>query len=275
MRRTALFLVMAMVAPAVRAEPSRIVTAGSAVTEIVCALGLGPKVVAVDTSSRHLEETRDKPDIGYVRQLGAEGVLSQKPDLLIVSAEAGPPPVLEQIRAAGVNILAVDKAETLGSITGRIRAIAAATGRTQEGEALAAKVDAEVEALREKVSVTTERPSVIFLMARHGGNLMAAGRGTAAHAMIEASGGRNAGDSFEGYKPISPEIFAASAPDYIIVSESVGTDSAGFIGSVPGLAATPAGKNARVIRVEDTAFLGFGPRTPAAAMAVASVLQGS
>jgi len=274
MLRSATILAVLFSALAARAETPRLVTAGSAVTEIAVALGLAPQIVAVDTSSKHLAETREKPDIGYVRILGAEGILSQKPDLILVSGEAGPPPVLEQIRAAGVDVAVVPNGHSLDTIEGKIRAVAAATGRAQEGETLAAKVGAEIESLRAKVSLSAARPSVIFLMARHGGNLMAAGRGTAAHAMIEATGGRNAGESFEGYKPISPEIFAASAPDCVIVSESVGTDEKGFIGSVPGLDATPAGKNSRIIRVEDTAFLGFGPRTPAAAMAVASALQG-
>lgn len=273
MRRAAFILALSVAASAARAEAPRIVTAGSAVTEIVCALGLGTQLVAVDTSSKHLDETRDKPDIGYVRQLGAEGVLSQRPDLVIVSGEAGPPEVLDQIRAAGIGLLVVEKGETLESIPAKIRTIAKATGRGGQGDALAAKVEAETGDLRRKVAAGSEKPSVIFLMARHGGNLMAAGRGTAAHAMIEASGGCNAGDSFDGYKPLSPEIFAASAPDYVIVSESVGTDDAAFVDSVPGLPSTPAGKNSRIIRVDDTAFLGFGPRAPASAMAVAGVLQ--
>ena len=75
MLRPATILAVLLTALTVRAEPARIVTAGAAVTEIVSALGLAPQIVAVDTSSKHLEETRDKPDIGYVRMLGAEGIL--------------------------------------------------------------------------------------------------------------------------------------------------------------------------------------------------------
>jgi iron complex transport system substrate-binding protein len=107
MLRLATILAVLLGALPAQAEPARIVTAGSAVTEIAVALGLAPQLVAVDTSSKHLEETRDKPDIGYVRSLGAEGILSQQPDLVLVTGEAGPPPVLEQIRAAGVELVVV------------------------------------------------------------------------------------------------------------------------------------------------------------------------
>ena len=94
MLRPATFLAVLLTAFSARAEPARIVTAGVAVTVIVSGLGLGPQIVAVDTSSKNLEQARDKPDVGYVRMLGAEGILSQKPDLFLVSWEAGPPAVL-------------------------------------------------------------------------------------------------------------------------------------------------------------------------------------
>ena len=274
MLRPATILAVLLAALTARAEPARIVTGGSAVTEIAVALGLAPQIVAVDTSSKHLEETRDKPDVGYVRMLGAEGILSQKPDLVLVSGEAGPPPVLGQIKSAGVDLVVVPNGQSLDNIDDRIRAIAAATDRVAEGGKLIARVEADVQKLREATAGHEgERPGVVFLLARHGGNLMAAGSDTAAHAMIEASGGRNICADFTGYKPLSAEIFAAAKPDFVIVSESVGGDDAQLLAGIPGLGATPAGREMRVIRVDDAAFLGFGPRTPSAATEVAAALR--
>lgn len=274
MLRPATILAVLLSALPARAESPRLVTAGSAVTEIAAALGLAPQIVAVDTSGKEVEGMGDKPDVGYVRMLGAEGILSQKPDLVLVSGEAGPPPVLEQIRAAGVEVVVIPNGYSLDNIDDKIRTVAAATGRAEEGEKLIAKVEADVQTLRAATSGNQgERPGVVFLLARHGGNLMAAGRETAAHAMIEASGGRNIGADFTGYKPLSAEIFAAATPEFVIVSESVGGDDAQLLASVPGLGATPAGRALRVIRVDDAAFLGFGPRTPSAATEVAAALR--
>jgi iron complex transport system substrate-binding protein len=274
MLRSATILAVLLCAFTVRAEPSRVVTAGAAVTEIAAALGLGPRIVAVDTSGKEIEGMGDKPDVGYVRMLGAEGILSQKPDLVLVSGEAGPPPVLEQIRAAGVDVVVVPDAHSLDNIDDKIRIVAAATGRSADGEKLIARVEADVQSLRAATAASQgERPGVVFLLARHGGSLMAAGTETAAHAMIEASGGRNVCADFSGYKPLSAEIFAAATPDFVIVSESVGGDDAQLLASVPGLGATPAGRELRVIRVDDAAFLGFGPSTPSAATEVAAALR--
>ena len=274
MLRSATILAVLCFALVAHAESPRLVTAGSAVTEIAAALGLTPQIVAVDTSGKEIEGMENKPDVGYVRMLGAEGILSQKPDLVIVSGEAGPPPVLEQIKAAGVEVVVIPNGYSLDNIDDKIRAIAAATGRRGDGEKLVAKVEADLQTLRAATAGNQgERAGVVFLLARHGGNLMAAGRDTAAHAMIEASGGRNIGADFTGYKPLSAEIFAAATPDFVIVSKSVGGDDAQLLTSVPGLGATPSGRELRVIRVDDAAFLGFGPRTPSAATEVAAALR--
>jgi iron complex transport system substrate-binding protein len=274
MLRSATILAVLLSALTAQAEPARIVTAGSAVTEIAAALGLAPRIVAVDTSGKEIDGMGDKPDVGYVRMLGAEGILSQKPDLVLVSSEAGPAPVLEQIRAAGVDVVVVPNGHSLDNIDDTIRAVATATGRTEDGDKLITRVETDLRTLR---ATTTggdrERPGVVFLLARHGGALMAAGSDTAAHAMIEASGGRNICADFTGYQPLSAEIFAAATPDFVIVSESVGGNDAELLASVPGLGAAQAAGKLRVIRVDDAAFLGFGPRTPSAAAEVALALR--
>ncbi|MEX1110608.1 MAG: ABC transporter substrate-binding protein [Chthoniobacterales bacterium] len=274
MIRPATILAVLLAVPSVHAGSSRLITAGAAVTEIAGALGLAPQIVAVDTSGHEIEGMGDKPDVGYVRMLGAEGILAQKPDLVLVSGEAGPPPVLEQIKAAGVDVVVIPNGYSLDNIDDKILAIAAATGRVEDGDKLIAQVEADVKLLRTATAgLEGERPGVVFLLARQGGNLTAAGSGTAAHAMIEASGGRNICAAFTGYKPLSAEIFAAATPDFVIVSESVVGDDAQLLASVPGLGSTPAGRALRVIRIDDAAFLGFGPRTPAAAIEVAAALR--
>jgi iron complex transport system substrate-binding protein len=136
------------------------------------------------------------------------------------------------------------------------------------------RVEADVQALRAATAGSdSELPGVVFLLARHAGNLMAAGSDTAAHAMIEASGGRNICADFTGYQPLSAEIFAAATPDFVIVSESVCGNDAELLASVPGLGAAQAAGELRVIRVDDAAFLGFGPRAPSAAAEVALALR--
>ncbi|MFO8212236.1 ABC transporter substrate-binding protein, partial [Pseudomonas aeruginosa] len=61
------------------AAERRIVTVGPPVTELVFALGDGGSVVGRDTSSHHPQPVNDLPDVGYMRALSAEGVMSLDP----------------------------------------------------------------------------------------------------------------------------------------------------------------------------------------------------
>ena len=58
-----------------------VVSIGGDVTEIVYALGAGDRVIAVDITSREPKVARDLPQVGYMRQLSAEPILSLSPKL--------------------------------------------------------------------------------------------------------------------------------------------------------------------------------------------------
>ena len=54
---------------------ARRISARTRVTEIVYALALGKRVVAVDSTSRYRPSTAQLPDVGYRRALSAEHAL--------------------------------------------------------------------------------------------------------------------------------------------------------------------------------------------------------
>ncbi len=57
-------------------DPSRIVSIGGAITEILYALGFEDRIAGVDATSLYPPSAlRDKPNVGYMRQLSPEGVL--------------------------------------------------------------------------------------------------------------------------------------------------------------------------------------------------------
>lgn len=238
----------------------RIVTAGANVTEIVYALGRGASVVGADSSSVYPAETAALPKVGYARQLSAEGVLSLAPTLFLCTSDAGPESALEQIAKAGAKVVRVDASHDVGSACGRIREIGAALGIPEKGDALAESVRKEIDAATGEPR--DSGPSVLFIYARGGGTLNVSGSGTAAAAMIELAGGRNAISAYDGYKPLTAEAALAASPDVILLTTR-GLEAAGGIDGllqVPGLAETPAGKNRRVVAMDDVLLLGFGPR---------------
>ena len=74
---------------------SRVVSIGGAVTEIVYALGEEARLVARDTTSNYPPEATALPDVGYIRRLSPEGVMSVRPDLILSEEGAGPPEALK------------------------------------------------------------------------------------------------------------------------------------------------------------------------------------
>ena len=73
-------------------DTSRILSIGGDVTEILYALKAQGKIIAVDSTSQFpAEALKEKPNVGYLRALSAEGVLSTNPSVIIASKDAGPP----------------------------------------------------------------------------------------------------------------------------------------------------------------------------------------
>ena len=65
---------------------------------------------------------------------------------------------------------------------------------------------------------------------------------------------------------LNDEAVIAAKPDVVLVMDNAGDQSTSddALLANPGIAQTPAGQNAAVIRMDGSYLLGFGPRTPAA-----------
>lgn len=251
---------IAAILPFTSFATERIVTIGGDVTEIAYALGAGGEIVARDSTSLQPQAVQKLPDVGYMRMLNAEGILAMKPTMLLVSELAQPSLVLKQIADSGVNVVAVPGQTTPESVTVKINAVATALHQQEKGQALIKDYQQRLAA----VSNTPLPVKVLFVMSHGGLTPMAAGQNTAADAMIRAAGGSNAMQGFSRYRPLSQEGVIASAPDLLLVT-SDGVKALGGsegIWKLPGIALTPAGKNKRLLVVDDMALLGFGLETP-------------
>ena len=240
----------------------RIVTIGGGVTETAFALGAENQIVGVDTSSLYPEAATKLPQVGYQRQLAAEGVVSLKPTLVLATSDAGTPAALQQIEAAGIKIVSVPNDHTVAGATSRIRQIAAILNAGARGEELVKKLETDLQSAQTCVNSSGAKPKVLFIYARGAGAANVSGTNTAADEMIKLAGGVNAVTGFENYKPLTPEALVTAQPDVILLP-ALGLQSLGGADAVqqlPGVAQTPAGKNRRIMAVDDLLLLGFTPR---------------
>ena len=259
-----------------RAEPAplRVVSAGGAFTEIVFRLDAQALLVGTDTTSIFPAAAAALPKVGYLRQLSAEGVLSLKPTLLLTASEAGPPTVLQQLRAAGVQIVQGDGRHSIEALRGNVRLLGDALQRAERGRALDAELQRDWAATQAAITRRSPLARVLFVLSHAANQVQVAGTDTAADAMIRYAGGVNVMSAFSGYKPLAAEAVVAAAPEVIITTRQ-GLDALGGLDALlarPGLALTPAGKARRVYGPDALALLGFGPRLPQAARELAVAL---
>lgn len=272
--RLARLALLAMILPGAALAQQRVAAIGGDVTEIVYRLGQQDRLVARDTTSTYPPEALALPDLGYLRALSAEGVLAMEPDLVLMSAEAGPPETLAALASAGLAMVEIPEIPSAEGVGIRITTVAEALGVPEAGQALKAEVEAALEAAIAAADPgDAPRPRVLFVLSNSGGRLMGAGEGTAAAAIIAMAGAENAVGGFSGYKALGDEAVAASAPD-IVLSMQAGPARDAVAGTPdeyvhhPALAETPAGKAGRVISLPGSFLLGFGPRTPEAVTAL-------
>ncbi|MEQ8351940.1 MAG: hemin ABC transporter substrate-binding protein [Leptospiraceae bacterium] len=247
-----------LASPLFAEAPARIVSLNGSMTEILFAIGAGNQVVGVDTSSIHPPSAQKLPKVGYQRSISAEGVLSLKPDLIIGTAEAGPPPVLQQLRSSGVNLILFEDKWTPESTYAKILFAGKHSGHETEARALVSRMKDSIANLK--------RPSrkwkVLFIYARGPGMVQVSGTETQAHGMIELAGATNAVTGFQGFRPLTSEAMVGANPEVILIPTRALESIGGVDGllRIPGIALTDAGKNRRIISMDDLLLLGFSSR---------------
>ncbi|CAG1011964.1 MAG: hemin ABC transporter substrate-binding protein [Rhizobiaceae bacterium] len=256
-------------------DSSKLVAIGGSITEIVYALGEERRLIARDTTSVYPPAALALPDVGYMRQLSPEGVLSVGPSAVIALEGSGPREAIDVLKKASVPFLEVPETFDRDGIVVKIRAVGEALGVNDKAKTLAASVATDLDAAEKTTASIGERKRVMFLLSAQGGKLLASGSGTAADGVIRLAGAVNAVEGYEGYKPITDEAVITAAPDVILMMDRSGDpDPSADIFANPAIASTPAGQAKRLVRMDAAYLLGFGPRTAAAVRDLVAQLYG-
>ncbi|RBO52586.1 hemin ABC transporter substrate-binding protein [Rhodovulum sp. BSW8] len=273
MIRPLVALTLAALAALPAQAADRVVSLGGAVTEIVAALGEADRLVARDTTSSWPEAVTALPDVGYVRRLSAEGVLSVAPDLILAEEGAGPPEAVDLLKSAAIPFVVVPDGYDRDAVAAKIEAVAGALDVPEKGAALAAEVGRALDAAAAEAAEGPAR-RVLFVLSVQGGRLLASGRGTAADGIIRLAGGVNAVDAFEGYKPLTDEAVAQAAPEVILMMAREGAeDLAAEVLALPAVRTTPAAASGALVSMDGLYLLGFGPRTAQAVRDLSDALD--
>jgi iron complex transport system substrate-binding protein len=251
---------------------SRVVVLANGVAEIMNSLNARSILIGRDISSTE-EALADIPIVTSGHQVLSEQVIALKPDLVIVDASTGPKSAIDQIKAAGINVVQTPESWTLADISSKVAAVASAIGARQQGELLNRAIAAEIQ-----TSTLPSKPRIAFLYLRGTSSIyLMGGPGSGADSLISAIGAVDVGaQSLEyPFNTMTAEALATLNPNVIIVMTK-GLQSVGGLPGLlklPGVAQTQAGKSGAIIDVDDSLLLSFGPRTPSLVTSLAESVR--
>ncbi|CAN7726096.1 ABC transporter substrate-binding protein [Phyllobacterium sp. LjRoot231] len=258
-------------------DASRVVSIGGSITEIIFDLGEESRLVGRDTTSIYPEAANKLPDVGYMRALSPEGVLSINPTAIIAVEGSGPKEAIDVLKKASVPFVFIPENYTAASVSEKIRIVGKALGVDAKAETLSAEVEKNLAAAQAETKDIKVRKRVLFVLSAAGGKIMAAGTRTAANGIIELAGADNVVTEYSGYKTITDEAILTAKPDVILVMDGGGprtTTDADLLAN-RAIAATPAGQSKTIVRMGGQYLLGFGPRTAKAVHDLAKAFYGT
>jgi len=256
----------------------RIVCVSKQINEFMFAIHADSVIVGRDLTSVYPPQITKLTSVGYHRALSAEGIISLKPTELLTDGNLGPTGVVDQVKKVGIPVVIMSP----GSTPDSAQLLMANLGKQFHKEATADSIIAKWKAGMAAVLADTTKwagkpkPRVLIMhMGQIANNYLGMKSGSSGDQMIKWAGGVNALDSIGGMMRLTPEIIAKAAPDVIIATD-VGFDrlgSADKFAAMPGVAETPAGKNKKVYRVDETDVMYYGPRTPDAIRRITGFLH--
>jgi iron complex transport system substrate-binding protein len=231
----------------------------------VIALGEAGRLVGV-TRYDTAPEVKSLPRVGGFLDPSPEAVLGLRPDLVLWLTDGGAYPAVRRIAELGVPVLALPVVG-VPDVLRAARRVGAALGNPAAGERLASQLDAAVRAAEERAS-SLPRRRVLLVIGRD--PLVVAGPGSYPDALLRIAGGVNVVKGERPWPVYSLERAVADDPDLVVdaaVNEPADT--------IARLAAIPAVKAGRVVRLPDDRVLRPGPQLPAALKQLQSALGSS
>jgi len=200
------------------AVPRRIVSLAPSLTETLCALGLGAKVVGVTRYCAYPPEALELPKVGGHLDPNFEAIVSLEPDLVVVipsSSENG-----QRLESLGIRVLEVDQHD-VQAVLESVEVVAEACGVADRGADLRAEIDRRLAAIRRVVEHAV-RPRTVVVVGHQAGDdavrsVWAAGSDTFYDGVLRIAGGDNAvTGGLARYPELSREGLASLDPDVVL-----------------------------------------------------------
>lgn len=257
---------------AAAAEAQRIISLAPSATEAIFALGFGDRVVGVSSYCDYPPEVARIDRVGTFLSPNLERIVAKRPDVIVAVPTPGNQATVEALERLGLKVVVVDP-ETVADIEAALVTIARALGDEAAGPALVARIEARMQAVRERVAAAPRRR--VLMVVGHT-PLIAVGRGSYLGELIQSAQGTNVAADVGGAWPhLSLEFAIAAAPEVIIDTtmgneEWAGSAAHRFWDVFPTV---PAVREGRVYAHKADQLLRPGPRIAEAFETVARLIH--
>ena len=254
--------------------PNRLISLAPSVTEVLFALGLGPKVVGVDTATNYPPAAKALPRVAdYSSGPNYERILALKPDLLVTATGIFSPQAIAKLRGLHLQVL-VTGPRDIPAVLRDIVLVGVATGVSATAKTLVAGLQARIDRVKARIRAVTGRPRVFYEVDP---TLYTAAQGTYIDSMIALSGGTNIAAAIKNpYPQLSNETLIADDPQYIILGDSkpfAGGVTVARVAARPGWSVISAVKDRHIYPFDDDLASRPGPRIVLGIEAMAHLLH--
>ena len=246
------------------APAERIASLIPATTELLFALGAGPRVVGRTKWCDWPVEAAQVANLGDGIGPNVEAILGAQPDLVLLYQSARNTEAAERLRNMGIPTLLL-RTDTFDDFRRTALLLGRAAGLVAPAESLVAAFDSGLAAV-----ARTDRPDAPkVLILAWDQPPMTIGRGSFLHELVERAGGRNIfADLTTPDAPVSLEAIAERAPDLVLTT----SESPAFARR-PEWRVIPAVRDRRFIVVTGSEYSRPSPRAPGAIRRLAAAID--
>jgi iron complex transport system substrate-binding protein len=259
-----------------QSKPARIISLIPAVSEMLFAIGAGPRVVGVSSFDDYPPDVLKLPRVGALVDPDLERILSLRPDLVVVYESQID--LMRQLDRATIPVF-VYKHAGLGDVTTTIRQLGERVGLEQGAAAVIRRIDEKLRDIRMRVA-GRPRPRTLLVFGRDAlalRGVYASGGTGFLHDMLDAAGGDNVfADVPQQSVQATSELVLTRRPEAILelrAGAMTPAEQRQEIAVWQALPSVPAVRSGRIAIITDPRTVVPGPRVAEGTELIARALH--
>ena len=251
--------------------PQKIISLLPANTEIVYALGMGEKLIAVSEYCKYPDDTKTKKKLASGMQINVEAIIGLDPDVVLFGRMSQADEHLAQLEQAGIKVI-VTEANSIAETYTVINMLGEVFQAGDKAKQITDKMKSDFDDIKEQVKNKPANKVYIEISPVANGP-WTGGKDTFQNELLNLVGAENVFGDISGWQEVAEEQVISRNPDYILTTDVYSNpDPIAEIMGRQGWANISAIKNKKVFVTDSDKLSTPGPRLVDAAKELAEIL---